>query len=80
LLAAGYAPAYPQSSLDDPVLASVRRALDHILGDHLPYPPVVMDRKGDLIAANNALDALTEGAARDGGAWRVVDHQRMRLR
>jgi len=31
LLAAGYAPAYPERSLDDPVLAPVRTAIDHIL-------------------------------------------------
>jgi hypothetical protein len=30
-LAAGYAPAYPESSLDDPALAPVRTAIGHIL-------------------------------------------------
>jgi transcriptional regulator with XRE-family HTH domain len=63
LLAAGYAPAYPESSLDDPVLAPVRTAIDHILRGHLPYPALVVDRGGDLIAANTAFAALTEGAA-----------------
>ncbi|MEU6106433.1 helix-turn-helix domain-containing protein [Streptomyces flaveolus] len=63
LLAAGYAPAYPQSSLDDPVLAPVRTAIDHILRGHLPYPALVVDRGGDLIAANTAFDVITEGAA-----------------
>lgn len=62
LLAAGYAPAYPESSLDDPVLAPVRTAIDHILRGHLPYPALVVDRGGDLIAANTAFDLLTEGA------------------
>ncbi|MFF4028186.1 helix-turn-helix domain-containing protein [Streptomyces sviceus] len=63
LLAAGYAPVYPESSLDDPVLAPVREAIDHILRGHLPYPAVVVDRGGDLIAANSAFELLTEGAA-----------------
>lgn len=63
LLAAGYAPAYPESSLDDPVLAPVRTAIDHILRGHLPYPALVVDRGGDLIAANTAFDLITEGAA-----------------
>lgn len=63
LLAAGYAPAYPESALDDPVLASVRTAIDHILRGHLPYPALVVDRGGDLIAANSAFDLITEGAA-----------------
>lgn len=63
LLAAGFAPAYPESALDDPVLAPVRTAIDHILRGHLPYPALVVDRGGDLIAANTAFDLLTEGVA-----------------
>ncbi|PWI12887.1 transcriptional regulator [Streptomyces sp. Act143] len=63
LLAAGYAPAYPESSLDDPALAPVRTAIDHILRGHLPYPALVVDRRGDLVAANTAFDLITEGAA-----------------
>lgn len=63
LLAAGYAPAYPESSLDDPELAPVRAAIDRILRGHLPYPALVVDRAGDLIAANSALDLITEGVA-----------------
>ncbi|MEU6402658.1 helix-turn-helix transcriptional regulator [Streptomyces sp. NPDC046985] len=63
LLAAGYAPAYPESALDDPVLAPVRTAIGHILRGHLPYPALVVDRGGDLIAANTAFDLITEGAA-----------------
>jgi transcriptional regulator with XRE-family HTH domain len=62
LLAAGYAPAYPESSLDDPALAPARTAIDHILQGHLPYPALVVDRNGDVVAANEALDLLTEGA------------------
>src|ERR1700677_3283227 len=62
LLAAGYAPAYPESSLDDPALAPARTAIGHILTGHLPYPALVVDRHGDVIAANEALDLITEGA------------------
>ncbi len=61
LLAAGYAPAYPQTPLEDPVLAPVRTALGHILTGHLPYPAMVVDHHGDLVAANDAFDVLTEG-------------------
>ncbi|MFB7331002.1 helix-turn-helix domain-containing protein [Streptomyces adustus] len=63
LLAAGYAPAYPESALDDPALAPVRTAIDHILRGHLPYPALVADHGGTLIAANSAFDLITEGAA-----------------
>jgi len=44
LLSAGYAPAYPQTPLDDPALAPVHTALRHILAAHLPYPAIVIDR------------------------------------
>jgi transcriptional regulator with XRE-family HTH domain len=62
LLAAGYAPVYPETPLDGPQLAPVRAAIDHILAGHLPYPAVVVDRRGDVVAANEALDVITEGA------------------
>jgi hypothetical protein len=63
LLSAGYAAAYPQTPLNDPALAPVRAALTHILAAHLPYPAIVIDRHGDLVAANEAFGFLTEGAA-----------------
>ncbi|WP_406007060.1 helix-turn-helix transcriptional regulator [Streptomyces sp. NBC_00637] len=63
LVAAGYAPVYAESSLDDPLLAPVRTAIDHILHGHLPYPAVVVDQRGGLIAANTAFGLITEGAA-----------------
>jgi hypothetical protein len=58
LLAAGYAPAFPERSLDDPVLAPVREALDLILTGHEPYPAMVIDRRWNLVAANSAMGAL----------------------
>jgi transcriptional regulator with XRE-family HTH domain len=63
LLAAGFAPAYPQTALDDPALAPVHEALRHVLAAHLPYPAVVVDRHGALVAVNSAFGVLTEGAA-----------------
>jgi transcriptional regulator with XRE-family HTH domain len=62
LLAAGYAPAYPQTSLDDPALAPVRAALRHVLDAHRPYPAIVVDRRGVLVAANDGFRILAEGA------------------
>ena len=44
LLAAGYAPAYPETRFDDPRLGPVRTALGRILDGHLPYPAVIVDR------------------------------------
>jgi transcriptional regulator with XRE-family HTH domain len=60
LLAAGYAPAYRESELDDPRLDPVRGALERILAGHLPYPAVLTDRAADLVSANEAFMALIE--------------------
>lgn len=65
LLAAGFAPAYPQTDLDDPVLAPVRAALDRVLHGHLPYPAVIVDRHGDLVSANAGFDMITRGVDPD---------------
>jgi hypothetical protein len=63
LLAAGFAPAYPQTSLNDPRLDPVRTALEHVLDGHMPYPAVLTDRDAQLVATNTAVAALLEGAA-----------------
>jgi len=63
LLAAGFAPAYPQTRLDAPQLEPIRTALERILDGHLPYPAVVVERHGDLVSANRAFHALTAGVA-----------------
>jgi transcriptional regulator with XRE-family HTH domain len=63
LLAAGYAPIFAESPIDDEALRPVREALDRILEGHLPYPAVVVRPYGELVAANNGLQALTAGAA-----------------
>jgi transcriptional regulator with XRE-family HTH domain len=63
LLAAGYAPAYAEASLDDPRLAPVREALERVLEAHGSYPAVIVDRHADLVSANAAFWALVEGAA-----------------
>jgi hypothetical protein len=63
LLAAGYAPAYPQHVLEAPQLDSVRVALSQVLAGHEPYPAVVVDRWWDVRDANSGLALLTEGCA-----------------
>src|SRR5215472_4487257 len=63
LLAAGYAPAYPETHFGDPRLGPVRAALERILEGHQPYPAVIVDRHGDLVAANDGFGALAAGVA-----------------
>lgn len=63
LLAAGFAPVFAESTLDDATLRPVCEALERILEGHLPYPAVVVRPYGALVAANAALAVLTEGAA-----------------
>ncbi|WP_330232183.1 helix-turn-helix transcriptional regulator [Nocardia sp. NBC_00508] len=61
LLAAGYAPAYRESSLDDTHLRSVRAALDTMLSAHEPYPAVVVDRLWNVVTGNAAMSVLMDG-------------------
>ncbi|MGK8505391.1 helix-turn-helix domain-containing protein [Nocardia asiatica] len=61
LVAAGFAPAYRESGLDDAHLASVRAALDTMLTAHEPYPAVVVDRLWNVVAGNAAMSVLMDG-------------------
>lgn len=63
LLSAGYAPSYPETELDDPALQPVMESLRRLLDGHSPYPAIVVNRFGELVAANDGLDILTEGVA-----------------
>ena len=63
LLAAGYAPRYQQTSLDDDTMTSVRGALSELIRAHDPYPAVVVDRRWDIVMSNTGAQALLEGVA-----------------
>lgn len=81
LIAAGFAPAYAQTALTDPALAPVRTAIQHVLEAHMPYPAIVVNRCGLLVAANDAFSLLTDGAAADlleppANAYRLALHPR----
>jgi transcriptional regulator with XRE-family HTH domain len=54
LLAAGFAPMFRESTLDDRELGPVRTAIDAILKQQEPYPAVVMNRHWDILATNSA--------------------------
>jgi transcriptional regulator with XRE-family HTH domain len=61
LLAGGYAPAYPEHSLDEPELARLRVALRQILTGHEPYPALVVNRWWEMLDGNAAVAVLTDG-------------------
>lgn len=54
LLAAGFAPMYQETTLEAPELASVRGALDAILGKQEPFPAIVMNRYWEILRTNEA--------------------------
>lgn len=58
LLAAGYAPAFHERSLDDPALAGARQAIDRLLAGHEPYPALAVDRHWNIAATNRSVAPL----------------------
>src|SRR5258706_11923151 len=54
LLAAGYAPIYRETSLDDPRMTQVRAALELILSRHEPRSALAFDRYWNIVMANAA--------------------------
>ena len=65
LEAAGYAPMYRRSPLDAPEMQAARRSLDIVLRSHLPNPALAFDRFYNVVAANQAVGALLQGAQPD---------------
>jgi len=63
LVAAGFAPMYRQRSLDDPAMASARRAIDLVLKGHEPFPALAVDRHWNLVAHNALVPLLMEGCS-----------------
>ena len=61
LVAAGFAPAFPQRSLDDPALKAARQAIDLVLRAHEPNPALAVDRHWNLVSANRMVMPLLEG-------------------
>jgi transcriptional regulator with XRE-family HTH domain len=61
LVAAGFAPAFPQRPLDDPALKSARAAIDLVLRAHEPNPALAYDRHWNLVTANRMVAPLLDG-------------------
>ena len=63
LVAAGFAPAYPERPLEDASMAAARRLIDQLLQGFEPYPALTVDRHWHLVASNRAVSRLLEGIA-----------------
>ena len=63
LLAAGFAPLYPERPLDAPAMAAARGAVELILRAHMPHPALAVDRHWRMVAANEAVPPLVAGVA-----------------
>lgn len=62
LVAAGYAPVFPERPIDAPELQAARQAVDLVLAGHEPYPAIAIDRRWTLLAANRAVPPLLAAA------------------
>ncbi len=63
LVAAGFAPAFPQRPLDDPALSLARDAVQVVLKAHEPYPAVAVDRHWNLMASNAMVAPILAGVS-----------------
>ncbi|MFG2484374.1 helix-turn-helix domain-containing protein [Streptomyces virginiae] len=61
LLAAGYAPRYAHTALDDPAMETLREGIARLLTGYEPYPALVVDAVYDVVAANQGIAMLLDG-------------------
>jgi hypothetical protein len=60
LVAAGFAPVWHETDLAAPQLARMRDALDYMMAQQEPFPAVVVDRRWNLLKANQGAVRLVE--------------------
>lgn len=65
LIAAGYAPVFPERAMDDPAFAPIRAAVDMALEAHRPFPAFAIDRRWDIVSSNGALPQLYIGVSEE---------------
>lgn len=61
LLAAGYAPHYPETPLDDPAMDALREGMERLIQGYEPYPALVVDATYNVLAANRGIAMLLDG-------------------
>jgi transcriptional regulator with XRE-family HTH domain len=60
LIAAGFAPIWRETEFGAPALKEVHRALDYILSQQEPFPAAAVDRRWNLLQANDGAVRLVE--------------------
>jgi transcriptional regulator with XRE-family HTH domain len=76
LLAAGFAPAWPETELGEPELAQISSAVDYMLTQQEPFPAVAVDRHWNLLKANKGAARLVDflvGPLQPGAAVNLAD-------
>ncbi|RCV47412.1 helix-turn-helix domain-containing protein [Marinitenerispora sediminis] len=61
LVAAGYAPAFPETPLDEPAMAPLRAEMERLLAAYDPSPALLVNGVFDVLAANRGVAALLNG-------------------
>lgn len=61
LTAAGFGPAFAEHNLSAGEMAPLRRALDHLLRSHEPFPAMVIDRLWNVVLANETATSMFPG-------------------
>jgi transcriptional regulator with XRE-family HTH domain len=73
LVAAGFAPFYPERALGDADMAAIRQALETTLLHHEPFPALVVDRHWNVVLHNAAVDRLVGLLGPPASVWKRVD-------
>ncbi|MFE9763875.1 helix-turn-helix domain-containing protein [Streptomyces sp. NPDC005808] len=61
LLAAGYAPHYAETPLDDPAMDALREGVERLIRGYEPYPALVIDATYNVLAANQGVAMFLHG-------------------
>jgi transcriptional regulator with XRE-family HTH domain len=61
LVAAGYAPVFKATPLEDPTLDAARKVIAMLLKGHEPYPALAVDRHWTMLSANRMIPLLLAG-------------------
>jgi len=77
LLAAGFAPVFRSSPLDDPQMAQVMSAVRMMLANHEPFPAIAIDRTWNIRLSNGPFDALVSRI--DPDLWTRVGGEKRNL-